>query len=303
VTSRDQFIVVSSRVGYDGSLHMRDEERRVERKKPARKRGPETKKGIWTAVKDNAALVTVIGALLGVLTTGAINTYITNKDHAAQLELEREKAQDAALQTYLDQMGQMLLNQDLRSSEADSDLRTLARARTLTTLRALEDAGRKTQVLRFLVEANLVQGEYESSPVISLAHADLSGTDLSDANLSDADLVHADLSDADLSGTDLSDADLSFADLSDANLSFADLSFADLSDAILLRAYLGDADLGDANLSFTDLSDTDLSFADLSDADLRGAILRDATGVDEEQLEVQTDLLHDAIMPDGSKHP
>jgi len=268
VTSRDQFMVVSSRVVYDGSLHMRDEERPVERKKPARKRGPETKKGIWTAVKDNAALVTVIGALLGVLTTGAINTYLTSKDHAAQLELEQEKAQDAALQTYLDQMGQMLLNEDLRSSEEDSDLRTLARARTLTTLRALEDAGRKTQVLRFLAEANLVQGAYESSPVISLAHADLRGTDLSDADLSDADL-----------------------------------SDATLSDAILRRAYLGDADLRGTDLSFTDLSGADLSFANLSGANLSGAILRDATGVTEEQLEEQTDLLHDATMPDGSKHP
>jgi hypothetical protein len=56
----------------------------------------------------------------------------------AQRELEQDKTQDAALQAYLDQMGQMLLDKDLRSSAVDSDLRTLARVRTLITLRALE---------------------------------------------------------------------------------------------------------------------------------------------------------------------
>jgi hypothetical protein len=46
------------------------------RKKPSRKRSQEPQEGVWTAVKDNAVLVTAIIALFGVLITGAINTYI-----------------------------------------------------------------------------------------------------------------------------------------------------------------------------------------------------------------------------------
>jgi hypothetical protein len=70
--------VDSSRVGYDGTRNVRDEEQLLGRKKPSRKRSQVPRKDIWTTVKDNAALVTAIGALLGVLITGAINTYIAN---------------------------------------------------------------------------------------------------------------------------------------------------------------------------------------------------------------------------------
>lgn len=186
------------------------------------------RKSVWTTLKDNAALVTAIGALIGVLLTGAFNTCTANKDQEAQRkleafnakkqreleafnaekqrELEEEKAQDARLQTFLDQMGDMLLNEELRSSDEGSDLRTLARARTLTTLRPL-DAGRKTQILQFLVEANLVQTIDGTGPVISLENADLSEVDLQGkVDLGGADLTFADLRGADLHEADLRDA-------------------------------------------------------------------------------------------------
>jgi uncharacterized protein YjbI with pentapeptide repeats len=313
--------VGSSRVGYDGSQHLRDEERSVERKKPARKRGQEPKKGIWTAVKDNAALVTAILALLGVLITGAINTYIANKDQLAQQklevlnaqrqrELEEQNAQDAALQTYLDQMGQMLLNEDLRSSEEDSDLRTLARARTLTTLRRL-DPSRKVAVVRFLVEANLVQRVEESSPVISLANADLrgsidlSGANLEGANLERANLDSADLSDADLSGADLRGAYLAWSSLRQAKLNGANLRGAELrgdpdqsgDDANLSEANLSEANLSEADLSYDNLSSANLQGANLTDADLTGAILSNAKATSEQLAEAKS--LEGATMPDG----
>ena len=46
------------------------------------------------------------------------------------LEIENQRAQDAALQAYLDQMSQLMLEKDLRNSAPESELRTLARART-----------------------------------------------------------------------------------------------------------------------------------------------------------------------------
>ena len=58
----------------------------------------------------------------------------------------------------------LLLEHDLRGSEEDSEARTLARAQTLTVLEEL-DSSRKEQVLRFLIEAELVQRVAERVPL------------------------------------------------------------------------------------------------------------------------------------------
>src|SRR3712207_1687831 len=121
----------------------------------------------------------------------------------SERQLEEQRTQDAALQAYLDQMSMLLLEKHLRASDEDSEVRTLARARTLTVLGRL-DPGRKTAVMQFLVEAELVQRVEETAPIINLTDADLSG---------------ADLTDADLNGAALSGANLSAATLSEANLS------------------------------------------------------------------------------------
>jgi uncharacterized protein YjbI with pentapeptide repeats len=178
----------------------------------------------------------------------------------AERELAVRRAQDEALQAYLDQMSSLLLERDLRASEVDSEVRTLARSRTLTVLGRL-DPSRKTAVMQFLVDSDLVQSIDERDPIISLNGADLSG-----ANVSDASLRNADLNGADLSDSDLSDSDLSGASLSDVDLR---------------GAILHDANLSVANLRGADLRDAYLRGADLSAVYLRGADLRDAyIGVD-----------------------
>jgi hypothetical protein len=48
--------------------------------------------------------------------------------------IEERRSQDAALQSYLDQISQLLIDHSLRNSQPGDDVRTLARARTLTTL-------------------------------------------------------------------------------------------------------------------------------------------------------------------------
>ena len=67
-----------------------------------------------------------------------------------QRELEREKAQNAALQTYLDQMGQMLLNEDLRTRRGQRPADASAGADTVG-VRAVQCGGRIALV--FLHEA------------------------------------------------------------------------------------------------------------------------------------------------------
>jgi uncharacterized protein YjbI with pentapeptide repeats len=230
---------------------------------------------------------------------------------ASDRQIEEQRAEDAALQAYLDQMSQLMLERDLHSSKEDNEVRILARARTRTVLARL-NSRRKGSVVRFLYEADLINKKH---PVVSLADVRLSGADLSGAELIGADLSGAilnradlssgaNLSDAKLIGTYLQNADLVHTTLSGANLGDADLQQANLSGAVLSDANLS----GGANLSYADLSGAELIDADLSDtylnrADLSGANLSGAKlGVSEEELEKQAKTLEGATMPKGSIH-
>jgi Pentapeptide repeats (8 copies) len=146
------------------------------------------------------------------------------------------------MQAYFDQMSSLLFEKDLRASEEDSEVRTLARARTLTMISRL-DPSHKVDVMRFLEEASLIQGVEGRGPIIRLTGADLSDADLSGADLNGAYLSNADLSRANVDDANLRWATLSNANLSNATLHDADLYFADLSDTTLSNAYLTDAQI------------------------------------------------------------
>jgi uncharacterized protein YjbI with pentapeptide repeats len=215
-------------------------------------------------------------------------------------KVEEQRAQDAVLQAYLDQIGQLMLEKDLRNSAEDSEVRTLARARTLAALGRL-DVRRKMEVLRFLIEADLVQGVNERKPIIGLGGADLSGADLREDDLAGADLSGAVLHSADLTSAALSGADLSGADLREAHLRYAVLRDAVLRDAVLRDADLRPADLSGADLSGADLSGADLGYAVLPDTDLSSALLlrtnldsADLSGADLKFADLPDAVLHSA---------
>jgi hypothetical protein len=206
----------------------------------------------------------------------------------AERALAEERAQDEALQAYLDEIGALLLAKyGLRESEEGTEVRTLARARTITVLGRL-DPSHKTALMQFLVEAELVQRVDGRGPIIGLAGADLS----------DAYLYYADLRGANLDGANLNKANLRRANLRGANLSEADLRGANLSEANLSGANLFYADLSDANLRVAELSGANLSGANLSSANLISA-----NGKTNEQLEQQDGSLEGTIMPDGTLYP
>jgi len=158
---------------------------------------------------------------------------IENQRAEAERELAAQRAQDEALQAYLDQMGSLLLEKDLRNSEEDSEVRTLARARTVTVIQRL-DSDRNANVIAFLNEAGLI-GQGESS-IRLLTEADLRGAQLQSIDLQEADLRYADLREADLRGANLCGT---------FSLVLADLRNARLWDADLEGALLQDANLGD----------------------------------------------------------
>ena len=190
-------------------------------------------------------------------------------------KIAEQRAQDEALQAYLDQIGQMLLDKErpLRESKPGDEVQTLARARTLTVLARL-DGDRKGSVMQFLYESGLIIKD----PVTIF----LEGADLSEANLRGADLTAVQLQQ-----TNLVEADLRGASLGGANLS---------------EAILYGANLNETGLSGADLRGADLSEADLNDANLSNANLLDA-GISNEDLEQQTSSLKGAIMPDGLIYP
>jgi hypothetical protein len=154
---------------------------------------------------------------------------VENQRAEAERELAVQRAQDEALQAYLDQMSTLLLEKDLRDSEAGSEVRTLALARTHTVLESLGPS-RKSELMQFLLEADLVEGLDGRDPIIELGTADLKGANLTGAVMPFAYLSGANLRDADLRDVNLTRPDQK-AFLRRAHLLGADLSGANLRGA------------------------------------------------------------------------
>jgi uncharacterized protein YjbI with pentapeptide repeats len=198
----------------------------------------------WVQILVAPLLIGLIGVALTAWFNEQQNqrqTAIEERQSESERKLEAQRAQDAALQAYLDQMSSLLLNKDrpLRQTEEGDEVRTLAQARTSTVIQRL-DADRNRTVIRFLTEAGLT-GDGQSSIAI-LAGADLQGAHLEGVDLSTTDLSGAILDDANLSGANLINALLNNATLWDAILDDAKLSGADLRGATLRDAALRDAD-------------------------------------------------------------
>ncbi|WP_281558885.1 pentapeptide repeat-containing protein [Thalassomonas sp. RHCl1] len=232
----------------------------------------------------------------GVLTFGLLWFDLAESERSRQaaakraeieLDVAREQARENALQMYLDKMSNLLLAHGLKTSGRRDEVRSLARARTLTVLSQL-DGRRKGYLLRFLYEAGLISA---AAPVITLgggifgeasvdetvlSRADLSGAVLSRVFLSEGYLTRVHLIAADLHGSLLNKTNLVGADLRDADLSHASLKGAKLVNADLRGANLEGADLSKANLRAAKVTAEQLSRA----KSLAGATLPDGSQAD-----------------------
>ena len=192
-------------------------------------------------------VVTVGGlAAFGTLLVGWRNLRLAQKAMAQNRSIEEGRAQDAALQAYLERIGELLLDRNLRATEGQTtdeppigetekaekerrerekaseedrrlstDAKALATIQTQTVLRRL-DGTRKGYVLRFLNGLGLIQKNSEGA--LTIHYADLHGADLVDADLINANLEGADLRGADLSRVKVFSASLRRANLREANL-------------------------------------------------------------------------------------
>lgn len=188
-----------------------------------------------------------------------------------ELEIEENRAQDVALEAYLDRMDELLLEKSLRTSNEGDEVRASARGRTITVLSRL-GPNRKASVLKFIYEAGLIN---RGSAVVSLKDADLRGANLYAFKLVDADLGGANLSGANLSYADLSRAELTFTKFRRTNLRRARLRNAHMPATSWQRANLERADLEEANLV-----NAQMVRANLTGARLDGALLKGVTNLD-----------------------
>ena len=191
---------------------------------------------LWDWIK----LLIIPGAI------AAAGVWFNQQQREREQDIAQQHTQDEALQAYLDHISQLLTDKEpsLRNAQPDDEVRTLARARTLTVLPRL-DGRRKGTVVQFLYEANLIKRE---RVILDLWEADLSG----------ADLTGADLRDADLAGT---------------NLHRADLYYANVMGADLREAYLNEAALNYANLTNTEVTQKQLEAC----RSLKGATMPDGS--------------------------
>ena len=71
-----------------------------------------------------------------VLSLGAFLFNRAERNNEQAVALDNQRA--TALQTYLDRMSELLLEKNLRTSQPDDEVRTVARSQTLTVIRSLD---------------------------------------------------------------------------------------------------------------------------------------------------------------------
>jgi len=229
-------------------------------------------------------VVLAVGGYLFNYTTSRNERNAADKRNQTERELGLDNQREAALQTYLDKMSELLLHEKLRQSQPDDEVRRTATLQTLTTLPRL-DGKRKGSVLLFLYEAGLIK---KSNPIIMFGAVSLHAADLRGCDLSE-------MPRASLHGSFISYAALDGADFTGVHLQGIVFEGGNLHKAGLIGADLRDSEFLGTNLSGADLTGADLTNASLIAVNLTGAIVTD------EQLD-KAKSLQDAIMPDGSKH-
>ena len=105
------------------------------------------------------------------LTLTVVGLVFSCQQNSRQLEIESDRFQEQAMQSYYDDMAMLLLDQQMDASGSNLQANSLARARTLSVLRRL-DPERKATLLLFLYESELIN---VTDTVINIEGADLTG--------------------------------------------------------------------------------------------------------------------------------
>lgn len=230
------------------------------------------------------AVVPAMLALIAIAFNASQATRERKREDARANE-QRRIALDAtradALQAYLRQMSELMLDRRLLRSKQGSDVRAVAHAATLTVLRRL-DGRRKAQVVAFLTESLLIATRYPHrgcssgadcllEPKISLEGADLRGMIARGADLSTTNFAGSDLSDAVFDDALLAADSFAGAQLQRASFKGANLELGSFAGSNLKSAVFDGANLHGAALSSTCVTDTSFRQADLSQSNWSAA--------------------------------
>jgi uncharacterized protein YjbI with pentapeptide repeats len=216
-----------------------------------------------------------------VLTIGGL--LFSRRQQLNEQARSEDMQQEAALQSYIDRISKLIIENKLDDPNSSVALRSIAKALTVTTAKRLNPE-RKGHLIQFLYETGLIKANGGSS-ILDMQGVDLTKTrlivaHLPNINLSGANFCEAFLHRVNFRGAYLEETCFCKAILSESNFESAHLYKAHLEEANLTRATMTDASLErvnakKANLSYTIFNDVNLMDADLTEANFYHAILLD----------------------------
>ena len=176
-------------------------------------------------------------------------------------KITRDNQRQAMLETYFDKMADLLLDDNLRTSES-GDVHSIARTRTLILFRQL-DGIRKGDALQFLYEAGLISG---SEPVVQIIGLNLDGADLSGASIIGINLVGTTCTNTNFKDANLSEAILTGCLFNDSEMQAVNFSGALLDQAIFLGCNLVGAQFSEASLNMASFKNSSVTLDQLTEA-------------------------------------
>ena len=226
-------------------------------------------------------------------------------------DIAEANLREEAFQAYIDRMAAILINNKSRSElfsgvngkdYEDNSVRDIARIRTVTILRRLEnDINRQNRILHFLHDAELLQFLLKNANLsgINLSGDNFSGVNLRDVNFTNANLCGANFSESNLNGANFTNANLCGANLEKAHIQDTKFINSDLSNTRLVNAKTWYEEEIDDNFYPSEYEEdgkyypdynnvifyeTDFYGAKLTDADLVSTNLKAAKNLTAEQL-------------------
>ena len=211
---------------------------------------------------------------------------LADQSQQKQTQLADQSQQEQVVNTYIDQMSNLLLQHNLHDSKLGDPIRAVAQALTLAALSRL-DSAHKNIIILFLYRADVLKYHYyknketecgdpnvlkkrfsDELPIITLSQGNIAGVAINNLSLACIDLHNMHLEGSNFATSDLDRADLGLsfamnADFSYASMNSANLYFLDLENAHLQRTKLQSANMEGICLAHARLDGADLQYADL----------------------------------------
>ena len=109
----------------------------------------------WAWTGFNKTLWDWMQLLIIPVALALVAIWFNRNERKNEQRIASDNQHEIALQSYLDRMSELLMKENLRTSNPNDEVRSVARVRTLTILHQL-DGDRKGSVVQFLHESNLI---------------------------------------------------------------------------------------------------------------------------------------------------